>query len=386
MNRLFFLILLFLLTAACSQSDPAAFSAKDLTTKNSAVQAKQDFPANPKITLSAIGDILIHSPIYHDAQTTDGYNFVPMFKNVAPYLKNTTLSIANQETMIGGTGFGLSGYPAFNSPKEVGDALKASGIDIVSIANNHTLDRGGKAIQQAISHWNAIDVLYTGAFKSEEDKEKLRVIRTAEGIDVAFLSYTYGTNGIPVPENKDYLVNLINEQTIKTEVKQANQAADAVVVSMHFGEEYQRMPNDYQKELAQMISDAGAHVILGHHPHVLQPMEKLQGKKGNQTLVIYSLGNFLSAQEETYRRIGGILQVELEKDRLDGSISVNNPAFIPTIVDYTPFANQHAGTDFKILPMHTSLQEEVIPEQKKVFEDIKNHMSQWLPELRFPSP
>ncbi|MFG6113876.1 CapA family protein [Halobacillus sp. MO56] len=385
MKRIFFLLILFLITAACSQPERTILSVKDLALKNSDVQAKQDFPSNPKITLSAIGDILIHTPVYRDAQSAGGYNFTPMFKDVAPYLTNTTLSIANQETMIGGTDFGLSGYPAFNSPKEVGDALKANGIDIVSIANNHTLDRGEKAIKQAVSHWNAIDMAYTGAFKSQADQNDLRVIPTSEGIDVAFLSYTYGTNGIPVPKNKDYLVNLIDKQTIKSEVKQANQAADAVVVSMHFGDEYQRMPNNYQKELAQMISDAGAHVILGHHPHVLQPIEMLDGKNGNETLVIYSLGNFLSAQEETYRRIGGILQVEIEKDRQDGSIYVNQPAFIPTIVDYTPFANHHAGTDFKIVPMHTSIQEEVIPEQKKVYEDIKNHMSQWLPELRFPS-
>ncbi|SEA06027.1 poly-gamma-glutamate synthesis protein (capsule biosynthesis protein) [Thalassobacillus cyri] len=385
MKRIFFLLILFLITAACSQSERTILSVKDLTLKNTDVQAKQDFPANPKITLSAIGDILIHTPVYRDAQTSGGYDFTPMFKNVAPYLKNTTISIANQETMIGGTDFGLSGYPAFNSPREVGTALKTSGIDVVSIANNHTLDRGEKAIEQAISHWNAIDMTYTGAFKSQPDQNDLRVIRTSVGIDVAFLSYTYGTNGIPVPENKDYLVNLIDEQAIRSEVKQANQVADAVVVSMHFGEEYQRIPNDYQKKLAQLISDAGAHVILGHHPHVLQPIEMLQGKNGNETLVIYSLGNFLSAQEETYRRIGGILQVELEKDRKDGSVSINQPAFIPTIVDYTPFANHHAGTDFKVVPMHSSLQEEVIPEQKKVFEDIKHHMSQWLPELRFPS-
>src|SRR5690625_413237 len=164
-----------------------------------------------EITISAIGDILIHSRVYDDAKEGKGYNFLPMLEHVKNYLGDTTITFANQETMIGGTEIGLSTYPAFNSPTEVGDALKAMGVNIVSLANNHTLDRGEKAIQHAIQHWEKIDMMYVGAYKNAEDQSRLRVMETEEGISVAFLAYTYGTNGIPVADGKDYLVNLIDK-------------------------------------------------------------------------------------------------------------------------------------------------------------------------------
>ncbi|MFG6119676.1 CapA family protein [Thalassobacillus sp. B23F22_16] len=383
MKKVFLLVMLSFVMGACAQSPDKQFFANDLTAKQSDDPTKQEYPVNPKITLAAIGDILIHAPVYRDAQTADGYDFTPMFENTAPYLEEATIAIANQETMIGGADFGLSGYPAFNSPTEVGDALKESGIDVVSIANNHTLDRGEQAINNSLSHWESIDMIYTGAYKSQKDQKKLRVIQTEEGIDVAFLSYTYGTNGIPLPSGKNYLVNLIDEQKIKSDITRANKQADAVVVSVHFGSEYERMPNRDQKELAQVMADAGAHVILGHHPHVLQPIEMLEGKKGNDTLVIYSLGNFISAQEEIHRRIGGILQVEIELDRHDDSIALNKPSFVPTIVDYEPFTDGQAGTDFQVIPMHET-KRVLIPDQEETYKEIKDHMSQWLPELDLP--
>lgn len=152
------------------------------------------------------------------------------------------------------------------------------GVDLVTMANNHTLDRGEQAIRNAINHYEKIGMDYTGSFKSEEDKKRIRVINTDEGISIAFLSYTYGTNGMTIPPGKEYLVNLINRTQIKADVAKAQDMADAIIVSYHFGEEYQPLPNQQQKELVQYSADLGVDVIIGHHPHVLQPIEWWKGK------------------------------------------------------------------------------------------------------------
>src|SRR5690606_16862438 len=184
------------------------------------------------------------------------FHFDDMFQAVKPYLEKPDITFANQESMIGGKELGLSTYPTFNSPFEIGDTLKRVGVDVVSMANNHTLDRGEKAILNAIQHWNKIGMLYVGAYASEEDKAKIRTIEK-NGITFSFLAYTYGTNGIPVPKDKPYLVNLIDKEKIEADIQQAKELSDVVVVSLHFGNEYERMPNESQKELAQFIADAG---------------------------------------------------------------------------------------------------------------------------------
>lgn len=329
-----------------------------------------------EITLSAIGDILIHRRVYDVAETDDGYDFMPMLENVKPYLNDTTLTFANQESMIGGQDVGLSTYPAFNSPTEIGDALKENGVDIVSMANNHTLDRGEEAIQSAISHWEEIGMMYTGAYKSKEDATDIRVIETDEGMRVAFLAYTYGTNGIPVPDGKDYLVNYIDQKNIKKDIKKARKETDVVVLSLHFGVEYERMPNEEQKDLVQFAADEGVDIMLGHHPHVLQPPEWVEGKGGNKLFAIYSLGNFLTGQDQPFTQIGGVLKLTIKQtiDQEESTIDVKDPQFIPTFVD--------VDDDYNVFPMY-QLTEEQLPDAKRKYKEIKEHMSQWMPELEF---
>jgi poly-gamma-glutamate capsule biosynthesis protein CapA/YwtB (metallophosphatase superfamily) len=331
-----------------------------------------------EITIAAIGDMLIHNSVYNDARIDNGYDFKPMLKRVEPFLRDATIAIANQETMIGGVEIGLSSYPTFNSPTEVGDALKWAGVDVVSLANNHTLDRGEEAIQRAINHWEAIDMMYTGSYKNMEDRNQLRVYESEEGISVAFLSYTYGTNGIPVPIGKDYLVNLIDQKLIAMEIKEAKELADVVVLSLHFGNEYERMPNQAQKDLVQFVADQGVDVVLGHHPHVLQPIDWVMGEEGNRTLVIYSLGNFLSGQDEFYRQIGGLFKFHITKTETgeEIDIEVHTPEFLPTYVKYRDWQ------DFEVIPMYQLTNEE-LPNAKQHYEEIKNHMAIWVPDLKF---
>lgn len=377
--RLLITLFLLMIIGGCGANDTKTMqTAGEHQTYRSTIDAKKQIDWETSITVSAIGDMLIHAPVYRDAKTEDGYDFTPMLEKVKPYLQDATVTIANQETMIGGEELGLSSYPQFNSPFAVGDALKEAGVDVVTLANNHTLDRGEVAVQRAISHWEAIDMMYTGAYKSEADQERIRVQETEAGISLAYLSYTYGTNGIPTPSGKDYLVNRIDREQIAGDMAKAKDMADAVIVSLHFGTENERMPNAEQKDLAQYVSDLGANVIIGHHPHVLQPLEWLTGEHGNKTLVAYSLGNFLSSQKEYYQRIGGMLQFTLTKTGQGDNVEVTieAPTFLPTYMSYDNYA------DYQVLPLFNLPNGELAGATKE-YRDIKAHLSQWMPELRF---
>ena len=341
----------------------------DLTTYRQVMPISEDQKSisSSSLTFAAVGDILIHDRVYERAVEGDGYNFKPMLAGVQKQLQDADITFANQETVIGGASIGLSTYPAFNSPTEVGDALKASGVDIVSMANNHTLDRGEKAIQNAIKHWNKIGMLYTGSYSSKEDRKQIRTIEH-NGIKVGFLAYTYGTNGLTPPSGKPYLVNYIDKQIINKEIQAAKKIADVVVVSVHFGTEYERYPNKDQLALTSYIAESGADLILGHHPHVLQPLEWIETKDKRKVLVAYSLGNFLSGQRKDYKDIGGILKLNIVKEQFRGTstITVTSPSFTPTFVD----KNYHVNPLSEVKP--------------ELLKEINHHMNQWIPELKVP--
>jgi poly-gamma-glutamate capsule biosynthesis protein CapA/YwtB (metallophosphatase superfamily) len=355
---------------ACSGGTPKQEAKAVTAVKQNTIELEAKMEPVPQtVSVTAIGDVLLHSSIYSEAKTSTGYHFDPMFQEVKPYLNDTTLTVANQESIMGGEALGVSTYPTFNSPDAIGDTLKDVGVDVVTMANNHTLDQGEAGITHAATQYEEIGLAYTGAYANKQDSEKLTIETTPEGISVAFLSYTYGTNGIPVPEGKDYLVNLIDKQKIKDDIKRAKQAADATIVSLHFGTEYQNDPNEEQKQLAQFVADQGATAILGSHPHVLQPVQWLTGKDGNKTLTIYSLGNFIAAQEETDRRIGAVFKFDLEKD--GQTVTAANPSMLLT---YLTFTDWH---DYCIEPMYQ------LPEMKAAYEAKKKHMAKLVPELAF---
>ncbi|MBT2652814.1 CapA family protein [Oceanobacillus kimchii] len=345
----------------------------------SLLQEKNSPTIEKEITVSAVGDVLIHSPIYEDARVEDGFDFNPMLKHVKTHLDSSTVTIANQETMIGGEEMGLSSYPSFNSPFEVGDALKENGVDIVTLANNHTLDRGEQAITNAIEHWQSIDILYEGAYQSQEDQENIRVLETEEDITIASLAFTYGTNGIPVPQGKEYLVNLIDQKKMKEKIIEAKKIADVIVLSLHFGDENERYPNQSQKDLAKFAADLGVDVIIGHHPHVLQPIDWVEGEDGHRTLVAYSLGNFLSNQQKYNQRVGGIFGFSITKQMKDEEekIEIHSPTFVPTYVD---FENDY--TNYRVIPMFQLTNDQLTNAQEK-YEETKQHVNQYINEVEF---
>lgn len=275
-----------------------------------------------KITIGMIGDILLHHPLF----TYDNYDFA--FAGVKDKLIGIDFLLANQESMPGGEELGLTGYPSFNSPKHIIRDLKANGVDMVSIANNHTIDRKEAGLRKAIGHIQEYDMPYVGAYTSIEDQTTHRII-DIDGVQIAVLSYTFGTNGNPVPKGKEYLVSLIERDRMLEEIGYLSKLADVVVVSMHWGNEYKLTPSEGQEELAQLVADAGADIIFGHHPHVLQKYDEV-----GKTKVFYSLGNFYSAQQFDSTNIGGIARVSVTKIEVAGQsfMEIAEPVFYPTVV------------------------------------------------------
>jgi poly-gamma-glutamate synthesis protein (capsule biosynthesis protein) len=322
------------------------FSASKQQVANTERQAIQVLPAKenslqPKrfkteAVIAGIGDILIHEEVYQDARTKNGYDFTPMFSKIKPLLQNPDLLIANQESIPGGKQLGVSGYPLFNSPYEIVDALQDAGVDFVTTANNHSLDKGEIGILNAIRYYEKKNLDHTGTFKSQKDKDRIRIV-DVNGIRVAILAYAEHFNGLRPPAGKDYLISRLERNQVLSDIEKAKQDADLVVLALHWGDEYVREPNARQKRLAKDFIHHGADIILGHHPHVLQPVEFLKQKDGKQGVVIYSLGNFLSAQVWDYKNIGGMIEIAVKKEGVPGKTktTIEKVRFHPTFTSNT---------------------------------------------------
>ena len=254
-----------------------------------------------KLSLVMVGDALIHDRMYNDAYHDGKYDFKPYLKLIKEKVSDYDLAYYNQETILGGTSIGLSSYPSFNSPQEVGDAMIDAGFNLVSLATNHTLDRGEKAILLSREYWNNKENVYAfGSYSSFDQKKELESkIFEKNNIKYAILNYTYGTNGIPVPYGKEYLVNLWDvssnyegyKEQVLNDINNLRDKVDVLMVAMHWGIEYTHIPTEIQRKTAKFLADNGVDIIIGSHPHVIMPVEWI-----DDTLVIYSLGNFISAQ------------------------------------------------------------------------------------------
>lgn len=320
-------------------------------------------PDTNKISLFMVGDALIHSAVYYDASTeNNGYNFLPMIDNFNSIVSNYDLAFYNQETILGGTELGLSSYPCFNSPYEVGDAFINVGFNLVSLANNHTLDRGKQAIINSKNYWNNKEkVITAGSYSSQNDKDTSS-ISTKNGIKYAFFAYTDTTNGIKLSENENYLVNVYNEETVKKDILGIIDTVDVVIVSMHWGEEYSFEINNRQREIANYLSNLGVNIIIGHHPHVVEPIEYV-----NNTLVIYSLGNFISAQRGIDRLTGAMVSLDIVKK--DGIINLKN---IKAGLTYTSSTdNNGIRSNFKVYP-YKSLNDTILPNYQMYYNKYIN--------------
>lgn len=295
------------------------------------------------IDMAIIGDIMCHGPNYNDAYNskTKTYDFSTFFTQINSYISDADISIGNLETTFAGGNKAYSGYPTFNSPPQLAQDVKDIGIDVLTTANNHSLDTGYSGLTNTIDELDELGISHTGTFKSEEDQNKI-LIKDVNGIKIAFLAYTYGTNGIAVPKGKEYCINLIDKDLIKSQLESAKELnPDIICVSMHWGIEYKIQQNSEQEELADFLFENGVDIILGSHPHVLEPMEKrtvtLDDGTTKDGFVIYSLGNFMSAQKDKYTKDSIILNLKVTKHS-EGNITIDS-------YNYTPIYMQDNGTN-----------------------------------------
>lgn len=376
--------------------------------------------SHSSLRLFIVGDALIHKSVYEDALTAgqDGqhkgeeslhYDFAKMLELIAPISKRHDLAFYNQESILGGTHLGLSTYPRFNSPQEFGLNMLGLGFNLVSLANNHTLDRGEVGVRSMLDFWRKMEArhstLYTtGSFESFKAQQKIqhKILRKND-ISYAMLAYTYGTNGIPLPQGKEYLVNIYTKEMLKRDIEAIRAEVDLLIVSIHWGVEYTHTPTKEQREIAKFLASLGVDIVIGNHPHAIQPIERI----GN-TLVFYALGNFISAQVGLQKRVGLIASVRIDKiqnarkhtnaikfatkahpKREQRKSKINNHIYkkIPKKIKlrnihadlvYTYYKHEQKMSDFKVYPFGL-LNDGLLPNYQSIYKDyIKIIRKDWL--------
>lgn len=310
------------------------------------------------VSMSVIGDIMCHNSQYTDAYvaSTNTYDFSYVFTDIKDYISSADIAIGNLETTFAGKEKGYSNYPRFNTPEQLATNLKDFGIDVVSTANNHSMDTNYTGLVSTLKYLDEADISHTGTYNSPESQNEI-LIKDVNGIKIAFLSFTYGTNGIPVPKDKSYCINLIDENLILQHLKLAKeQKPDLICVSMHWGIEYQTKQNADQEKLANLLFKNGVDIILGSHPHVLQPMEKktitLDDGSTKSCFVVYSLGNFMSGQTKENTKNSIILNINLTKNAENDKTTIDEVSYIPIYMYKSSSGNTKK---FKILDIEKNI-------------------------------
>lgn len=320
---------------------------------------EEKIPDDITINMTVTGDVLCHNTNFWDAYdaSTDSYDFSYVFEDIEKYFSSADIAVGTIETSFAGKEAGYSNYPTFNSPEELATDLKELGYDVMAMATNHCLDKGYKGLVSTIEELDKAGIKHIGTYKSEEDSQEI-LIQDVKGIKMAFLNYTYGTNGIPIPAGKEYSVNLIDKDKIKADIEKAKKLnADVICVNMHWGEEYRQTATQEQEELADFLFQNGVDLILGSHTHVLEPMEKRTVTLADGTkkdgFVIYSLGNFMSGQNANYTRQSVILDIQLTKKGKDNTISIDSVKYTP-IYMYNIYAGKSMNR-FKIMDIEEEI-------------------------------
>lgn len=299
-----------------------------------------------RLSLLFLGDIMQHDSQIKDAYnvTTKQYDYAPCFQFVKPYIQSVDVAIGNLEVTLAGPPY--KGYPQFSSPDNLALTLKDIGMDVLVTANNHSLDRGKKGVERTILMLDSLQILHTGTFRDTVERmNDYPLIFEQKGFKLALLNYTYGTNGIRV--TKPNVVNRIDTAVIRRDIVKAKESQpDAIIVFMHWGLEYQSLASKEQKRLAEFCFQLGTKLVIGAHPHVLQPME---WRKAEDQLVVYSLGNFVSGQRDRYKNGGAMLKVNLMKTIRDSvaTTSIDSAGYILEWV----YRTADAGRNYYILPI-----------------------------------
>lgn len=326
----------------------------DEESANSDITSVVDEPSEPPkdTVISFLGcpDVIIHSSVFYDAieqaakasgskpkyndlHNVD-YDFYPIFEYVADAIEQADISYVNQETLPGSDTRQIIGYPCFNSPFDIAYTEIGLGFDVVNVAHNHMLDAGDASyIQNAYKIYTESDLTVIGYYENDEAVDNIPIIER-DGIKIAFLAYTYGTNGIRLSASSPVVIPYFSRELLERQIPLAKEQADVVIVSAHWGEENSFRVSNYQKEYAELMCELGVDVVLGMHPHVVQPIEWMTSSTGHKTLVVYSLGNYVSGMKSAKNLLAGMLSLDIVRSGVTGLVSIENAVFIPTVTHY----------------------------------------------------
>ena len=362
MRKLTALLLIFVLLTGCSSAGPVESglpspSGSPVETSTPAPTptptpepTPEPTPTPPPepitATLTIAGDAMCHEPVTGYVAATGEYDFTPEFRYAKPWVEAADLAIVNLETTLAGPEY--SGYPRFNTPDAFAYALKDAGFDLFCTTNNHCMDKGFSGLTRTLDVLDEAGIPHVGTYRTEEERAENSgiVVMDCGGISIAFLAYTYSTNGLPVSDERPWSVNRFNTDymtsmsTFDAELVEADMAAarelgcDLIAVIMHWGYEYWLKPNEYQQRLTDTLIDLGADLILGGHPHVLEPYKFVTTEAGNSGFVCYSLGNFVSGQKYEYTDTTVLLNLDLKKDLVTGETTVEGVTYIPFLMLY----------------------------------------------------
>ena len=329
------------------------------------VEVEEPKVTETSLSLIMVGDCLIHGAIYDDAKTTNGsYDFSKMLELVKPIIQSYDLAFYNQESILGGVELGLSSYPRFNAPKEVGDAFLDLGFNLVSLANNHTLDKGKEGIYSSLDYWrNKENIMTAGSYSSEENRITPNIM-VKNGITYAVFAYRTTRNGLNTFKDEPYLITVYDEELVKADIERLRDKVDLLMVSMHWGEEYTHNPTEEQKIIAEYLASLNVDIIIGHHPHVVQPIDFI----GN-TMVIYSLGNFIASQYGINKLTGLMAGVTVKKTTIDDqtTITLEEPTAQLVYIDSTITNYRH---DYKLYPYNLLTDD--------ILENYKDHYNKYM--------
>lgn len=320
-----------------------------------------------KITLIAGGDALIHDTVYNSARVKGGFDFRPKLEKIKPIVKKYDLAYYNQETILAGRELPLSNYPLFCSPTEVGDAYIDAGFNLVSLATNHTMDKGTKGVNASLKYWNSKKdkIMFHGSASSKKEAEKID-IREANGIKYTMLSYRMPELSNGLPSEFEYQVNNYTYEKAKKDIEKVKDKVDLLIVSMHWGVEDADYRTEKQLKVAKELSSLGVDLILGTHSHVIQPIERV-----NDTVVIYSLGNFISDQIPTKNLIGDLVSMDIKLK--------NNKINIDNIGVRLMYTDERQG--YKVIPFD-QLSTNALPNKKQMYNYFKKVLTSLSDEVK----
>lgn len=347
---------------------PNSNNGKDKEQNNNKDNKNNNEPKEYKLSLLATGDGLIHNAIYLSYDKGNNtYDFSPALSEVKDIVSKYDIAYYNQETPIALDNKKVSGYPMFNTPHEYADAMQDIGFNMVSLASNHSLDQSTNGIINSVSYWKTTDALYHGMASSEEDRNNGVIIKEKNNIKYTMLSYTEMTNGLSVPSGKDYLVNVYSKEKVKKDIEAVRDKVDVLIVAMHWGVEYALTPNDKQKEMAEYLASLGVDIIIGNHPHVLQPITWI-----DDTLVIYSLGNFISNQYSTgdySKRIGFLATLDITKTVKgdESTIKIDNLGGELIFTYYKTLTKEPNNRYHKVIPFSKMTDETYLKDYKRLY-------------------